>query len=92
MVGCPCDTTAPSDGNPDVARRRRGRTGADSRHASGQPTSQGEVGPLTTGVDVASWQGEPNWGAVRGAGVEFAYVKLTEGTGYLNPNRDSQFR
>nr|BFF03110.1 hypothetical protein GCM10020241_47850 [Streptoalloteichus tenebrarius] len=29
---------------------------------------------------------------MRGAGVEFAYVKLTEGTGYLNPNRDSQFR
>ncbi|SHF41486.1 glycoside hydrolase family 25 protein [Streptoalloteichus hindustanus] len=47
---------------------------------------------MTTGVDVSSWQGEPDWGAVRRAGVEFAYVKTTEGTGYLNPVRDAQFR
>jgi lysozyme len=41
------------------------------------------------GVDVASWQhpnGAPiDWAAVRAAGVNFATVKATEGSGYTNP-------
>lgn len=41
------------------------------------------------GPDVASWQhpgGAPiDWGAVRGAGNEFAIVKATEGLTYVNP-------
>lgn len=37
------------------------------------------------GVDVASWQGKPDWDKVRGAGIRFAFSKVTEGTGYTNP-------
>ncbi|QFG24539.1 glycoside hydrolase family 25 protein [Actinomadura sp. WMMB 499] len=44
------------------------------------------------GVDVASYQGEPDWEAVHGDGIKFAFSKVTEGTGYTNPtwghNRD----
>lgn len=41
-----------------------------------------------SGIDVSKWQGSINWKAVRNGGVEFAYVKATEGAGY----RDEQFR
>ncbi|MFC6884840.1 glycoside hydrolase family 25 protein [Actinomadura yumaensis] len=37
------------------------------------------------GVDVASYQGEPNWSKVRGAGIRFAFSKVTESTDYVNP-------
>ncbi|GAA2332337.1 hypothetical protein GCM10010431_64080 [Streptomyces kunmingensis] len=34
------------------------------------------------GIDVSNWQGSINWDAVRGAGIEFAWMKATEGTTY----------
>jgi GH25 family lysozyme M1 (1,4-beta-N-acetylmuramidase) len=33
------------------------------------------------GVDVSSYQGQPNWSSVHGNGVVFAFAKATEGTG-----------
>lgn len=36
-------------------------------------------------IDVASYQGRPDWNAVRNAAVNGMYEKLTEGTGYVNP-------
>ncbi|MFC7341301.1 GH25 family lysozyme [Saccharopolyspora griseoalba] len=42
------------------------------------------------GIDVAQHQGEPDWGAVRGAGHAFAYVKATEGIGWVSPTLDPQ--
>ena len=36
------------------------------------------------GVDVSSYQGNVNWGAVRNAGITFAFAKATEGTGYTD--------
>lgn len=35
------------------------------------------------GIDVSSHQGDIDWGAVKGRGVSFAYIKATEGTGKL---------
>lgn len=37
------------------------------------------------GVDVASYQGYPDWAAVAAAGYAFAFTKVTEDDGYLNP-------
>lgn len=42
------------------------------------------------GIDVARYQGEPDWGAVRNAGYAFSYIKATEGIGYVSPTLDSQ--
>ncbi|MGP4021067.1 GH25 family lysozyme [Saccharopolyspora sp. 5N708] len=42
------------------------------------------------GIDVARYQGEPDWGAVRGAGFVFSYIKATEGVGYVSPTLDAQ--
>ena len=39
------------------------------------------------GIDVSHWQGSINWTSVRNAGIEFAYIKATEGTTY----KDSAF-
>lgn len=37
------------------------------------------------GIDVSKWQGDIDWAAVRKAGIEFAYIKATEGAGYRDP-------
>ena len=37
------------------------------------------------GIDVASYQGYPNWTSVHDSGKTFAFTKATEGTGYTNP-------
>jgi len=37
------------------------------------------------GLDVASYQGYPNWTAIRNSGKTFAFTKATEGTTYTNP-------
>ncbi|HEX6346217.1 lysozyme [Umezawaea sp.] len=43
------------------------------------------------GIDVSSHQGEVDWAAHWDEGNRFAYVKASEGTGYLNPWFDSQY-
>lgn len=40
---------------------------------------------LPQGCDVASYQGNPNWDAVKASGIAFAFSKVTEDTGYTNP-------
>jgi GH25 family lysozyme M1 (1,4-beta-N-acetylmuramidase) len=37
------------------------------------------------GIDVASYQGYPNWTSVKNSGKSFAFTKATEGTTYTNP-------
>jgi lysozyme len=37
------------------------------------------------GVDVASYQGYPDWAAVKAAGFVFGITKFTEGLDYINP-------
>jgi lysozyme len=37
------------------------------------------------GIDVSAWQPTISWKAVKEAGIEFGFVKATEGTGYVNP-------
>ncbi|HEY6932163.1 MAG TPA: GH25 family lysozyme [Marmoricola sp.] len=41
----------------------------------------------TPGIDVARYQHNPSidWSQVRNAGVRFAFIKATEGAGYVNP-------
>ncbi|MFJ6002737.1 GH25 family lysozyme [Arthrobacter sp. NPDC092385] len=43
------------------------------------------------GIDVSSHQGNVDWRGARIQGVEFAYVKATEGTGYINPYYPQQY-
>jgi GH25 family lysozyme M1 (1,4-beta-N-acetylmuramidase) len=40
----------------------------------------------TPGIDVSRYQGSINWTGVRNAGVQFAFIKATEGVSYRDPN------
>ncbi|RKN05193.1 GH25 family lysozyme [Streptomyces radicis] len=56
------------------------------------PAAEGQfIAPFDTsgvqGIDVSHWQGSINWGSVRGFGIQFAWMKATEGTSF----RDSSF-
>jgi GH25 family lysozyme M1 (1,4-beta-N-acetylmuramidase) len=43
------------------------------------------------GLDVSGHQPGINWGAVASAGAQFAYVKASEGTGFVNPDFAAQY-
>lgn len=40
---------------------------------------------MSLGIDVSMHQRGLDWGALRRAGVEFAYIKIAEGIGYIDP-------
>lgn len=44
---------------------------------------------MTSGIDVSHHQGVINWNAVRDSGHTWAYTKLTEGIGYVDPRGDA---
>lgn len=44
---------------------------------------------MITGVDVSRHQGDIDWEAARNFGVRFAYIKVTEGVGYVDPRVDA---
>lgn len=52
--------------------------------AAGLATSDEE---LTLGIDISRLQGAVDWARVRGAGVVFVVVKVSEGESYLDPRR-----
>lgn len=43
---------------------------------------------MAEGVDVSHHQGTIDWAAARSGGIEFAYIKATEGVGYVDPKVD----
>ncbi|MDT0317675.1 lysozyme [Streptomyces millisiae] len=43
------------------------------------------------GIDVSRWQGSINWTSVRNAGIQFAWMKATEGTTYRDPNFNTNY-
>lgn len=58
---------------------------------SGSPRFDPATGQ-TLGHDVSGHQGAVDWGQAAGAGARFAYVKATEGTGFVSPQFDQQYR
>lgn len=47
---------------------------------------------MLTIIDVSNWQGSIDWRRVRQAGIELAFVKATEGTGYADPRLEQNRR
>ena len=54
-----------------------------------QPDANLMANPV--GIDVSKWQGSINWNSVRGAGIEFAWMKATEGLTYKDPNFSANY-
>jgi GH25 family lysozyme M1 (1,4-beta-N-acetylmuramidase) len=53
--------------------------------------SPAAAAPAMLGLDVSSHQNNINWNSVASHGAQFAYIKATEGTGYVNPDFASQY-
>ena len=49
-------------------------------------TASPALAATTPGIDVSRYQGTINWTSVRNAGIQFAYIKSTEGVSYKDPN------
>ena len=67
-----------------------------SMHQGGPPEDGTVVGALTAGdgvqgVDVSNWQGSVDWASVRDSGIEFAWIKATEGISYKDPSFDTNY-
>jgi GH25 family lysozyme M1 (1,4-beta-N-acetylmuramidase) len=43
------------------------------------------------GIDVSAWEGTVDWQTVAAGGAKFAYVKATEGIGYVSDTFDQQY-
>ncbi|MGP3966267.1 lysozyme [Streptomyces sp. 6N223] len=43
------------------------------------------------GIDISHWQGSINWTSVRNAGIQFAWMKATEGTSYKDPSFNTNY-
>ena len=55
---------------------------------TGELLADAKVCPGTTkvyGIDVSEFQGTINWGAVKAAGKDFAVIRVSDGTGHLDP-------
>jgi GH25 family lysozyme M1 (1,4-beta-N-acetylmuramidase) len=47
--------------------------------------------PAVLGLDVSDHQPSIDWSAVASDGAQFAYIKATEGTGFVNPDFASEY-
>ncbi|WP_328473076.1 GH25 family lysozyme [Streptomyces sp. NBC_00448] len=59
-----------------------------------QLNAQGIMSPAAAypeGIDVSHYQGSINWSSVKAAGIQFAYIKATEGTTYTDPNFSANY-
>lgn len=45
-------------------------------------------GAITRGIDVSEWQETIDWSKVKSAGVDFAFVRISHGTGYMDKKYD----
>jgi GH25 family lysozyme M1 (1,4-beta-N-acetylmuramidase) len=60
--------------------------------ATGQlPISPAAAQPVVLGLDVSDHQPSVDWSKVASAGAKFAYVKATEGTGFVNADFAAQY-
>lgn len=42
------------------------------------------TGAITRGIDVSEWQGVINWNKVKNSDIDFAFVRVAYGTGYID--------
>ncbi|MFD5892807.1 MULTISPECIES: lysozyme [unclassified Streptomyces] len=87
MTGAGPASAAPP-GPEETVRPGQAWMGAGTRLEQG-PTPA--PAPMDTsgvqGIDVSHWQGAINWTSVKAAGIDFAYMKATEGTNF----KDARF-
>ncbi len=77
-----------------------GSIGGGYAHAGGGAGTRTSVAPATTttppgytvrGIDTSSYQGTVDWASVAASQARFAYLKATEGVGYVDPSFASNY-
>lgn len=63
----------------------------DTRQPALEATPDAHLLANPVGMDVSSYQGSINWTSARGAGIEFAWMKATEGTTYKDPTFSTNY-
>jgi lysozyme len=65
-----------------------GDQAAGQRYVNSATEHSAEVicpdGPTTDGIDVSYWQGNIDWSAVAGDGIEFAFIRVSDGLDYYD--------
>lgn len=91
-------TAAPRPAAHDRDHIRQGEAymGVGTRIHEGRPAVDASVGILSQtdgvqGIDVSHWQGAINWTSVRNAGIQFAWIKATEGTSYKDDRFNTNY-
>src|SRR5690349_21788811 len=49
------------------------------------------AGETTFGIDVSYYQGSIDWNAAKADGVQFAIIRVSDGTGFLDPRFDENW-
>ncbi|CCK31801.1 Lysozyme M1 [Streptomyces davaonensis JCM 4913] len=85
----------PTKGRPQIPEGQA-YMGAGIRIHQGNPASEPSAGILAPtdgvqGIDVSHWQGAINWTSVRNAGIQFAWIKATEGTSYKDDRFNTNY-
>src|SRR5258705_12512274 len=47
------------------------------------------VGPTVKGIDVSYHNGTINWSSVKADGVAYAFIRVSDGTGFIDPKFES---
>jgi GH25 family lysozyme M1 (1,4-beta-N-acetylmuramidase) len=76
----------PGEAYMGVGQRIHEGTPADERTLGATAATDG-----VQGIDVSHWQGAINWTSVRGAGIQFAWIKATEGTSYKDDRFNTNY-
>ncbi|MBT3152211.1 lysozyme [Streptomyces sp. CHD11] len=90
-------TAAPQPGRDRVSvEPGEAYMGVGARIHQGVPAGEPSMGVLAPtdgvqGIDVSHWQGGINWSSVRNSGIQFAWMKATEGTGYKDPSFNANY-
>ena len=45
-------------------------------------------GVVTRGIDVSEWQGKINWQKVKNSDIDFAFIRISSGTDYMDKYYD----
>src|SRR5690606_22115081 len=87
LAGTAGSSVAAPPPDPDRVRVTPGQAymGVGIKVHQGLPAARDSLGVLAPtdgvqGIDVSHWQGAINWTSVRNAGIQFAWIKATEGT------------
>lgn len=81
-------TVKPGQAYMGVGARIHGEAQRADRQA---PTSSPATQATVPGIDVSHWQGAINWSSVKSAGIQFAWIKATEGTSYKDDRFNSNY-